>query len=907
MDNTLILSTLLALCLAVGVANAVGVTPLLQPNSTASDGSYYYENIQNLTVYFSYTDHLLGIIQDWNATIIYNNASSPVANVSMPQSFVRWSMDYSDPNRAADRSVSGNSIDLLPSPMFKNNVAVYLPFEDHFVSGQTCDWQNYTTDCYNATYDSSYVKPIPGRVGYAMNFTRGHTGINYSKRISAPLEKAYNHTVSVWMKTDSNATDYPKIIYTGNLSGTTPIYFWEVQFYDFKDSGCGAGKSRIWYVAYNTGTNTDVYSECVTVRDGEWHHVAVAAKHSYDDHNTDIYVDGEEVDYMYTQKGGGDPYKYTNITFTIGKEIFKSEDWYYGTYDEFYVFNKTLTAQEVLDLSRVAPCHSGYCYNLRNASNEYLSAPNHVNITFGNYNFSVSAWVYLPVAYQTSNEHKIVSKGWAGANAWGLTHDGREARFRMSDGAATTYSATCFNCLSPQEWHHVVGVWNGSGIRVYVDGERGPVEVTKTGLTMSTTSSLDIGSSGVTAFVGQVDDVTLYRQALTDEEVQFIYEDSVYTYGLDNGTYHVEMYWTDYAGIVSSNTSNFTNLTYSRLNISLYDEVNGSRIYNDVTLNLVGGEEYDVTFNGESYMLEVLADTYDTIYSAKPQYAERYAVITANATTKVQQVELYLGNSSTNVYATVYNEENDLVEEATVYVYRRVGGDWVITESSATNIDGVALLHLILDTELYKFVVEYEGIMVYSSEPSYIYSTEITFQISTGKESFEEYFTTESIIANVYFDHSNDRFVYNYIYDGASSTGCLRTYTVSAATGDTLLNETCIAATSAIIYHPVTAINGTTYRSDGFLDWGYDEQSLDSAMYTFPSLQPFKADGIVYQGLATTAVAFTSFWSVTFAVVTVPASLILGKFIGLHDLQWYVLIALQVCSLIIIVIMRRAI
>lgn len=93
----------------------------------------------------------------------------------------------------------------------------------------------------------------------------------------------------------------------------------------------------------------------------------------------------------------------------------------------------------------------------------------------------------------------------------------------MEDG---TFSK---NSLTPREWHHVVGTWRPNGeIRIYIDGQLDKVGTqTGRGINRQSTVSLKAGRQVVRRdrpFKGYIDNLRLYRRALSDAEVQALYQ-----------------------------------------------------------------------------------------------------------------------------------------------------------------------------------------------------------------------------------------------------------------------------------------------------------------------------------------------------------------------------------------------
>ena len=79
--------------------------------------------------------------------------------------------------------------------------------------------------------------------------------------------------------------------------------------------------------------------------------------------------------------------------------------------------------------------------------------------------------------------------------------------------------------LSLNTWHHVVGTYNGSAIKVYVDGSE-KASTPQTGAVTLGPSPLTLASMGGTGefFNGRLDEAAVYNRALTATEVQRHYD-----------------------------------------------------------------------------------------------------------------------------------------------------------------------------------------------------------------------------------------------------------------------------------------------------------------------------------------------------------------------------------------------
>ena len=149
---------------------------------------------------------------------------------------------------------------------------------------------------------------------------------------------------------------------------------------------------------------------------------------------------------------------------------------------------------------------------------------------------------------------RIVSKatGSSGAGGYALyIRPNGQPRVAFG-GTQTTAAAT--GLITAGIWHHVVGTWDGSTARVYVDG------VLVDSLTAgsgpgSSTADLHIGADpafpGTRDFKGLIDEVAIWSRTLSDSEIADLYllqtivfarDEADLTFTPDlNGTYDVQL------------------------------------------------------------------------------------------------------------------------------------------------------------------------------------------------------------------------------------------------------------------------------------------------------------------------------------------------------------------------------
>jgi hypothetical protein len=146
---------------------------------------------------------------------------------------------------------------------------------------------------------------------------------------------------------------------------------------------------------------------------------------------------------------------------------------------------------------------------------DYVDCANDVSLQITGTEISLAAWVKYDTAEDDSAiAMKTSSDDWI--DGYGLYADTDAVNFYVTDyGFRATKSFT-----ADDQWHHVVGTYDGSNVRVWVDAVEG-TPFSYTGSISNAAHSLEIGrgASNSYNFSGALDDVRLYNVALTDTDI----------------------------------------------------------------------------------------------------------------------------------------------------------------------------------------------------------------------------------------------------------------------------------------------------------------------------------------------------------------------------------------------------
>lgn len=341
-------------------------------------------------------------------------------------------------------------------------------------------------------------------------------------------------------------------------------------------------------------------------------------------------------------------------------------------------------------------------------------------------------------------------------------------------------------------------------------------------------------------------------------------------------------------------TAQFVNnfsIEFMRLNLSFYDEFNWSLITGaSVDVDLISYNNFSGFFNTSngSMLIQNLGETeYDIRYSSLQHYERVYRVVLSGGGTK--QYRLYMmpknHENSINVTATVITTLNEKLEGAIINVmkYKLDNNSYVTMDRVTTNYEGKATFPATTD-EFYRFIIEYpEGTTVYSTNPTYITNTDITFIVSIGEDGTSQYYQLYGINFNMSFNNNTNSFTYMWNDPSSNLTEtCLRIYKQNIISGDLIINSSCTSSYLGSMTLYFVPVNDTTYIAKSFVTLGDDELLLGLLSHTYPKNDnPFGTMGLFIVFIATVALTMIGVWSLTVALIFAPMPLMFGSLMGI--------------------------
>jgi hypothetical protein len=159
-------------------------------------------------------------------------------------------------------------------------------------------------------------------------------------------------------------------------------------------------------------------------------------------------------------------------------------------------------------------------------ANDYVSATN-ATVFQVTKALSISAWIKGDSWGSGSDVDVILRKGDGSPNNWQLAvEDGYVAlHLDGNDGSGVRGNTQ----LKANRWYHVVGTWDGSNVRIYVNGVLDMTPTARAAPILTDTRPVYVGGrNGSDMFDGILDDVRMYNHAIQPDEIDALVAQGAY-------------------------------------------------------------------------------------------------------------------------------------------------------------------------------------------------------------------------------------------------------------------------------------------------------------------------------------------------------------------------------------------
>lgn len=239
-----------------------------------------------------------------------------------------------------------------------------------------------------------------------------------------------------------------------------------------------------YMAVYGTSGDTSIYLNGTKILDSDATAWSVTSPDP-----TELYVGAN-----YAGGGGGDNFTVRNIKYFCGA-LTDQEALDYSNGGGFWNYINESTDNWLMDLENNDPTNlqtkglkgndltfgdgfTSSTYPTKNTnewgysfdgSNQYLDGGNNTNLNVGDGDFTIKAWIKC--TDQPSSTETIIGKG--SYNSGGISYrlvvnSSGIIRFAIDDDTSAKIAGTFY--VSDQTWHQVIGVREGTNIKVYVDG-----------------------------------------------------------------------------------------------------------------------------------------------------------------------------------------------------------------------------------------------------------------------------------------------------------------------------------------------------------------------------------------------------------------------------------------------------
>lgn len=380
---------------------------------------------------------------------------------------------------------------------------------------------------YSGTYSGgvtlNQTGPYFGAGAIAANFDGVNDGVDASVvNISAAQSRV---SVAAWVYVDTYVNN-AAILENGSSSNYVALNL------------TSAGNFRLQWAG-------DSVTSSATVPLGTWTHLAA----TYDGTNVRLYMNGQ----LITTNAKSINWGTFTGALTIGYSPIGTTEYFDGKLFDVRLYNTNLTDEQVTDLyglvghwaldetsgttaSDETPYlnHGTYSGGVTinqsgpyggataaefDGSDDLISIADDAALKPTS-SLSIAGWVRGDAWSSGDSVDTILRKGEANPNNYQFAIADGQASFYLdaNDGAGVRSTTTLYT----GQWYHVAATWDGSTVRIYVNGVLETTQA-RTGTIGIDTRTLYIGGRpGSDQFDGRLDDVRLYNRALSAEEVALL-------------------------------------------------------------------------------------------------------------------------------------------------------------------------------------------------------------------------------------------------------------------------------------------------------------------------------------------------------------------------------------------------
>ncbi len=506
--------------------------------SDPTNGSLYTWLDDNLDPEINKWHHFVATVDASGNAKIYRNGEEVASGfVSLPGNVLRTLNTIGDSVWNDPFPGKMDDVRFYNRPLSAEEVSELYGLVGHWKmdegSGSTAaDSSGYANDA--ALSGATWTSDCVGNIGLEFD------GLGDTAATASDFDPPATGTVSFWMRGSGTPTARERLFGNGGN--------WE------------ARQETTGIVVFDLGASSSVGNQPFSTTDAvdfqdRWYHV-VASYNDVDD-SYEVYIDGTLL------ASGTSPVDLVDQAAAIlsfGTRTGNTEYWQ-GALRDFRVYNRWLSDTEITDLSGLVAywkldelsgtvaadaspnAHDGTLVGSPvwttagqvDGALEFETSDGDDRVDVGTFDvsgseLSIAAWVHPE---DGGTDQRIVMKADSltlSDQYWGMTVDlSLGLDFRVKAGG-TTDLFTASNVLSPGKWYHVAGTYDGTTMRMYVNGSEINNVAHSVGgaLDQDATVPVTLGAANISGreYDGRLDDVRVLSRVMCPEEIRGIYRGS---------------------------------------------------------------------------------------------------------------------------------------------------------------------------------------------------------------------------------------------------------------------------------------------------------------------------------------------------------------------------------------------
>jgi len=250
-----------------------------------------------------------------------------------------------------------------------------------------------------------------------------------------------------------------------------------------------------------------------------------------------------------------------------------------------------------------------------NGTDQYINCGNNSSLQITGSSFTIETWIY-PTNFKTAVwENSIVDHHFVGYVGYGMQFGGNgQFDFDFGDGNSWHNLTSPENALQLNRWQHIAGVYDGSSIKLYVNGNLIAEKTDTASMVPNTSTDLYLCEGNTFSgrfFTGKLDEIRIWKSGKTQAEIQQSMADEISTsdtnlvlyYKFSNFSNNIE---TD----ISANSNNGTLINMTDTNyLKGYSMVFPQNLALSLGSNsIIASWDESITGTTDSFYIEVATD-----------------------------------------------------------------------------------------------------------------------------------------------------------------------------------------------------------------------------------------------------------------------------------------------------------